>query len=127
MFEGAEPPQEREYTEAEWVDWKAYVKQEIHYLGKSGKGGKGQRGGGGKGYGGGGKGYGAKGQGTQSQNSGKGRDDWKQDAKDVICLWCHIKGHFRKDCKDGGRQGRPCGLCQPASRQGADTRCRVVG
>ena len=40
MFEGAEPPQEREYTEAERVDWKAYVEQEIDYLGKSGgKGG----------------------------------------------------------------------------------------
>ena len=29
MFEGAGLPQEREYTEAEWVDWKAYVEQEI--------------------------------------------------------------------------------------------------
>ena len=68
--------------------------------GEGGKGSKGQCGGGGKGCGGGGKGYGAKGQGTQTQNSGKGRDDWKQDTKDVICFWCRIKGHFRKNCNE---------------------------
>ena len=99
MYEGAEPQREhqreREYSEAEWSEWQSYIEQEIDYLGKSGKGGKGGKGS--KGYGGGGKGYGAKG-GSQSY---KGRDDWKpQDAKDVICLWCHVKGHFRKDCKE---------------------------
>ena len=104
MYEGAEPQgghqREREYSEAEWIEWQSYIEQEIDYLGKSGKGGKGGKSGkgyGGKGYGGGGKGYGAKG----GSQSGKGRDDWKpQDAKDVICLWCHVKGHFRKDCKE---------------------------
>ena len=86
--EAADYSEDKEYTEAEWLDWESHLQEELNWLGarnkggKNGKGGKGRRGDRRKG-----KGKGREGGGGKGKGDGSG------------CTWCGDPDHWRADCE----------------------------
>ena len=76
----------REYTEAEWLDWESHLQEELNWLGARNKGGKSGKGGKGR-------------KGDRRKGKGKGREGGGGKGKGEGCTWCGDLDHWRADCE----------------------------